>query len=355
MLKAPQSDIAFSQVREDCEIEWQVLDRISQLVPDRPLRVLLVASGGCTALNLLAHPHIGEITAVDANPAQLQLLNLRCAAIAHLSIAAQYCLIASGGNDKQKQRLDLYNQLRDNLSEDTRIFWDQRLDEIAFGVNQVGRFEQLFRLLAQAFSAQGLDPLSDPVTATQSKHWRPIFEQIFDREVLVQIFGESAVNYSMDRSFGEHFADVFAYALKRDDYRQNYFLTQIWNDRYEGNLPIYMQLETQPTVRSSLGKLKLKQSSFIDFLTQHRTVESYDLIQFSNLSDWMPIVELKQMMTQIADCLSPQGAVIGRRLNGDHELKIVMADFFNIDLSMSHQLQIQDRSFFYQEVVVGWK
>ena len=82
MLRVPQSDIAFSQVREDCEIEWQVLDRLSQLMPDRPLRVLIVASGGCTALNLLAHPYIGEITTVDANPAQIQLLKLRCAAIA---------------------------------------------------------------------------------------------------------------------------------------------------------------------------------------------------------------------------------------------------------------------------------
>ena len=355
MLKAPQSDIAFSQVREDCEIEWQILDRLSQLIPDRPLRVLIVASGGCTALNLLAHPHIGEITAVDANPAQIQLLKLRCAAIAHLSIVSQYCLIASGGDGKQKQRLDLYHQLRDNLSEDTRTFWDQRLDEIAFGVNQVGRFEQLFRSLAQAFSAQGLDPLNNPEAAIQSKHWRPIFERIFDRKILVQTFGESAVNYSMDRSFGEHFADVFARVLQRNDCRQNYFLTQVWNDRYEGNMPIYMQPETQPTVRSSLGKLKLKQSLFIDFLTHHRTVEPYDLIQFSNLSDWMSIVELKQMMTQITGCLSPQGAVIGRRLNGDHELNKVMANFFNIDLSRSRQSQIQDRSFFYQEVVVGWK
>lgn len=124
MQKIPQSDIAFSQVREDWQIEWQVLDRLSQLVPDRPLRVLVVASGGCTALNLLAHSRIGEITAVDANPAQLQLLNLRCAAITHLSITSQYCLIASGGNSKQKQRLDLYNQLRPTLSKDTRTFWD---------------------------------------------------------------------------------------------------------------------------------------------------------------------------------------------------------------------------------------
>jgi len=355
MQKIPQSDIAFSQVREDCQIEWQVLDRLSQLIPDRPLRILVVASGGCTALNLLAHPRIGKITAVDANPAQLQLLNLRCASIAHLSTVSQHCLIASGGNSGQEQRLDLYNQLRPTLSKDTRIFWDQRLDEIAFGINQVGRFEQLFRLLAQAFADQGLDPLNDPANAIQSKHWRLIFEQVFDREILVQTFGESAVNYSMDRSFGDHFADVFARALQRDDYKQNYFLTQIWNDRYEGEMPMYLKPETQSILRSSLGKLQIKQSSFVNFLTDHAKNESYDLIQFSNLSDWMPIVELKQMLTQINDCLSPQGAVIGRRLNGDHDLNEVMADFFNVDLSWSHQLQLQDRSFFYQEVVVGWK
>ena len=77
------SEIAFSQVREDPRIELRVIQELAKR--QQPLRVLLVASGGCTALSLLSHPAISKIEAVDLNPAQLHLIELRRQALLHLS------------------------------------------------------------------------------------------------------------------------------------------------------------------------------------------------------------------------------------------------------------------------------
>lgn len=351
------SEIAFSQVREDPRIELRVIQELAK--QQKPLRVLLVASGGCTALSLLTNPAIAKIEAVDLNPAQLQLVELRRQALLHLSLNEQLQLI--GVDESVGDRLNIYAKLRPDLPTNTQSFWDARQDQIAFGVNRVGRFEQLFRELAAKFAQIGVDPLKAPLTAIQHPQWRDLFEQVFERDKLVQTFGEAAVNYSMDRSFGEHFADVFAKALQRFNPTENYFVTQVWDDRYTSDLtgkgvPLYLQAAAQNDIRElGTDRLQLHQGAFADRIQQLAGLEKFDLIQFSNISDWMPLNALHQMLTDAVDCLNSGGAIIGRRLNGDHDLGTIMAEHIAVDRQLSQELLECDRSFFYREVVVGFR
>ncbi|OYQ61885.1 hypothetical protein B9G53_25190 [Pseudanabaena sp. SR411] len=356
---SPVSEIAFSQVREDPRIELRVIQELAK--HQRPLRIFLVASGGCTALSLLTSPAIAKIEAIDLNPAQLHLVELRRQALLHLSLDVQLRLIGVDQSASDRDRLSIYANLRAYLPKPTQAFWDARQEQIAFGVNRVGRFEQLFRGLAAKFAQLGIAPLKEPLTAIQHPQWRNLFEQVFERERLVQTFGEAAVNYSMDRSFGEHFADVFAQALQRFHPNQNYFLTQVWGDRYTNDLageglPLYLQDSAQQNIRAlGVERLQLHQGAFVDRLQQLAEVEGFDLIQFSNISDWMPLSDLHQMLTDAIACLKSGGAIIGRRLNGDHHLAAIMAVHIAVDRKLSQELLASDRSFFYREVVVGFR
>lgn len=359
---SPPSDIAFSQVREDPNIELRVIDRLAASQP-HPLRVLVVASGGCTALSLLSSPAIAQIDVVDANLAQLHLVELRWQALWQLSLEDQWHLL---GIDRfpieeraeSSDRLAQYAQLRSHLPKATRLYWDHRSEQIAFGVNQVGRFEQLFRELSAQFTAIGLNPLDDPLTAIHHSQWHTIFAAVFERNTLANTFGETAVNYSMGRSFGEHFADVFAQALTQFIPRENYFLMQVWRDRYTtgtNGVPIYLQPSAQQTIRSlGFDRLNLHHGLFAEKLLELIKFGKFDLIQFSNISDWMSVPDLHSMVAIAVQCLTPGGALIGRRLNGDHHLASIMADHLTVDHCLSQQLQKGDRSFFYQEVVVGF-
>ncbi len=354
------SEIAFSQVREDPRIELRVIQELAKR-QQNPLRVLLVASGGCTALSLLSNPAIAKIEAVDLNPAQLHLIELRRQALLHLSLDEQLRLIGADKSASDRDRLSIYASLSQNLPASTKAFWDTRLEQIGFGVNQVGRFEQLFRQLAEKFAQIGIEPLQEPSVAIQHPRWRDIFEQVFERDRLIDTFGEAAVNYSMDRSFGEHFADVFSQALQRFIPNENYFLTQVWGDRYTSDLkgegvPLYLQASAQNDIhRLGTERLQLHQGAFVDCLQQLAQSEKFDLIQFSNISDWMPLSSLHQMLKEIVYCLNSGGAIIGRRLNGDHNLAEIMAEHITIDRSLSQELLASDRSFFYREVVVGFR
>jgi S-adenosylmethionine-diacylglycerol 3-amino-3-carboxypropyl transferase len=356
-ISSPRSELAFSQVREDYTVELQVIDRLVQIL-DRPLRILLIASGGCTALSLLTLAEVGEIVAVDANIAQLHLVELRRQALLNLSVIEQFDLIGANLEISASIRLDLYQKIADKLPTLTRTYWNDRPAEIGFGVNRVGRFEQLFRELSARFTEVGLDPIADPATAIQSNHWRSIFEEIFARDRLITTFGESAVNYSMDRSFGEHFADVFARALQKYHPTDNYFITQVWRDCYadgRDGLPLYLQPQAQIAIQKfGTDRLKLHHGVFIEKTIELGMEKSFDLIQFSNISDWMPISDLHNMLKTAVSLLNPGGALIGRRLNGDHHLATIMNECIAVDREFSRELLELDRSFFYREVVVGW-
>lgn len=356
-------EIAFSQVREDPLTELQVVHHLATQ-QNHPLRVLLVASGGCTALSLLTHEAIAHIDAVDLNPAQIHLVELKRQAMLHLSMNEQFCLLGIERLNDPVQpcdpgdRLSLYQKLRPHLPKSTGIFWDDRPNQITVGMNRVGRFESLFRELSGCFAAVGLDPIANPETALTSPDWRSIFERVFERHKLAQIFGEAAVNYSMDRTFGEHFADVFAHALRQFVPHENYFITQVWRDRYPiraDGIPLYLQASTQPTIRTRCDRLHLHIGAFIPTLQKLAAIEPFDLIQFSNISDWIPLSELNAMLAIAVSSLKPGGALIGRRLNGDHHLASVMQNHLSVNHSWSEELQQCDRSFFYREVVVGFR
>jgi S-adenosylmethionine-diacylglycerol 3-amino-3-carboxypropyl transferase len=351
---APQSDISFSQVREDPTIELRVIQQLAQ-TQNHPLRILIIASGGCTVLSLLSEANIQQIDAVDLNPAQLHLVELRRQALLHLQVKEQLDLIGAT-KITQAERVKLYNQIAPNLAIFTRNYWDARIEQIAFGVNQVGKFEQLFRELSASFTASGLNPLHNPDTVIANPLWTSIFETVFERQKLARIFGDDAVNYSMDRSFGEHFADVFAKALRKYT-SSNYFLTQVWSDSYFDGLdgvPLYLQPHTQTCIRElGTSRLHLHQGAFAQKMLELNA--KFDLIQFSNISDWMPPTDLDEMLQNAVHCLKPGGALIGRRLNGDHHLASVMAKHIYINEQLNHELLESDRSFFYREVVVGWK
>ncbi|MBW4511703.1 MAG: BtaA family protein [Scytonematopsis contorta HA4267-MV1] len=359
MIYCPVSELAFSQVREDPLIELTVVKQLlfsRNQTNEETLKTLIIASGGCTALSLLTIPQL-EIEAVDLNPAQLHLVELRRQALLHLCLDEQLQLIGADVATPETERLLLYTKLRSHLPELTKAFWDKRQEEIAFGVNRVGKFEQLFRELAAKIADLGLNPLESPKDSSGHAEWQSIFESIFERDKLAKTFGEAPVNYSMDRSFGEHFADVFARALKRFS-PDNYFLTQVWKDCYSTGVegvPIYLQPSAQKVIRS-LGteRLRLHQGAFAEKMPELAEVAKFDLIQFSNISDWMPLVKLNQMLKTAVSCLKPGGALIGRRLNGDHYLAEIMNKHLPVDKEFCENLLQIDRSFFYREVVVGF-
>ncbi|MCO5166687.1 MAG: BtaA family protein [Planctomycetes bacterium] len=349
-----ETDLAFAQVREDPAIEALLLAGVAA-ASDRPARALLVCAAGDTALSLLLRPHVGTIDAVDPSPAQRHLCALKLAAALALPRDALHRLVGVSAASED-ERLALYARARARLPDDARAHWDARPAQVARGVLQAGRFEALFRELAAAFRADGLEPLVRPDEALACPRWGARFERVFERERLAATFGRAAVDYSMERSFGAHFADVFAGALRRWPAAagENPFLRQVWEGRYRadlpGGLPDWLE---EPGALRRPERLRLHAGRVGDLLPALAAEGAYDLVQTSNVSDWMPVPALEALIDAAALALAPGGALLMRRLNGDHDLRALVARRLVVDPAECERLRADDRSFFYREVVVG--
>ena len=109
-------NIVYNQCWEDPAVDRQALD----LRPHD--RVLVITSAGCNALD---YALLGaQVVAVDANPRQNHLLELKRAGIAALDFDAFFALFGEGGSRLSR---DIYEALRPELKDDARCFWDREI------------------------------------------------------------------------------------------------------------------------------------------------------------------------------------------------------------------------------------
>lgn len=101
---------------EDPEVDKQVL----RLGPDE--RVLMLTSAGCNALDYAASG-AGSVVAVDANPRQSALLELKIAGIRELDHATFFQIFGEGRHPAFRSVYEKH--LRLHLSDFARQFWDQ--------------------------------------------------------------------------------------------------------------------------------------------------------------------------------------------------------------------------------------
>jgi S-adenosylmethionine-diacylglycerol 3-amino-3-carboxypropyl transferase len=124
--------ISYSSCNEDSNSELKAL----RLGPGK--RVFCITAGGGRVLNLI-HDRPQEIVAVDVNPTQNHLLELKIAAMRALAYEP---FLAFMGVRPARDRLKVYQHLRSGLSDDARAFFDKHATAVRRGVLFQGSLER---------------------------------------------------------------------------------------------------------------------------------------------------------------------------------------------------------------------
>ena len=123
--------LAYNTCSEDPAVDRRAL----RIQPDD--RMLVITSAGC---NVLGYALLGpeRIFAVDANPRQSALLELKIAGIRHLEFEDFFSLFGAGHH---KNFHGIYqNTLRPPLGEFARNYWDERFhDGLALALEPLAR------------------------------------------------------------------------------------------------------------------------------------------------------------------------------------------------------------------------
>lgn len=325
--------VQFAVVREDPEVERAVLDGLQRPGRAGPPRALLVASGGCTALTLAAARPDVKLTLLDANAAQLALIERKVAALVRHAPASP-------------ERARLFG-----VGAPGAIRGDD-----PDALTACGNFESLFRSL-QAFLDDLVLPrgeraallttsaVTSPLERArllENKYWPAAFEMFFSDALLEAMFGKDATQHAPRGSYPGYFRGVLERGLARADAATNFFLHHALLGAYvDGSLPSYLAAPCQ--ARFDLVHSDMAQApSFADF----------DLISLSNLFDWMDASGVEVIARRLCAECTPGTAVIVRQLNNDAPIATLFEGAFRLDERASRALHARDRSLFYQRLLV---
>lgn len=346
--------VAFAQVREDALLDQAVVDGLGA-----EMRLIMVASGGCTAALLASMPQVRCLRLVDSNPAQLALTKLKLRLLSEPSAEKRLRLLGHLGmpTDARRQRLkSLFSEI--GLAENVLgpISLVARL-----GPDQVGRYERVFAALRRALAPSqteldSLLSLSDvgeqiPAAAPESSLGRRLdeaLENVMSLSNLVQLFGAEATGNSLI-PFSRHFARRIRRALADWSACGNPYLWQMLKGRYPTGCfaPWFACAAPETLPEIAFANTSMEQAL-------ESAEEPCDFIHLSNILDWLSPKAAARTLQLAAQALKPGGRIFIRQLNSALEVRRAGTMFEWLD-EKSEALHKKDRSFFYRALHLGRK
>jgi S-adenosylmethionine-diacylglycerol 3-amino-3-carboxypropyl transferase len=359
-----RSDVFYSVQNEDYRTELAVLEQLS-----RPgsVRVLMVASSGENALSVLAARPRAEIHAVDTNPAQVHLVELRRTAAQALPLDAHLRLLGAGdeppGALHASGRLAEYDRVRDQLPAETRTYWDARRDEdVAFGLHFVGRNDVLMRAVGRAVGARGFAPLERALRDDELPAWTAAYAEVMTVSYFRDTFGiPTEAGAQKLAGLAVRTAACHFRALQATWPRPDYFLTTVFGARYadgDEGVPAYLSERGYASLRQPgvLARLHLHVGSLFDQAERlARDGGPFDLISLSNIVDWLDDAELARVTARLGAFLTPGGAVLARSASGTRAVSEIMSHHLETRPALDEALAGVERGPWFRAVAVGFR
>ena len=351
---AARFPVAFAQVREDPLLDGRVLDLCGD-----GARVLMVASGGCTAAALAARGGAVELHLVDPNPAQLALARLKLALVAEATPAERLRLMGHEPLPPPERLREIEERLgRLSLAADSL---GPPEDVARLGPDHAGRYECLFAALRQALveHRQALDDLVRlDDAAEQSRRVAPAtalgaaldaaFETVFALPNLVSLFGEEATRNPRE-PFASHFASHLRRVLAHRPAAGNPFLSQLLLGRFAPGAVHAWLAAPSP---AAMPALRFTAGTMDQALERH--TDAYDYVHLSNILDWLSPAAAGRTLQRAWNALAPGGRVLIRQLNSSLDIR-ALGPAFRWDADASERFLLDDRSFFYRSLHLGRK
>ncbi len=316
----------FAQVREDPLLE------IEALAPDDTKTLVVVGSGGCTALSLLA-AGAGRVVAVDLNRVQNSLTDLKAAAVGGLEPRLAVGFLG-GSPAPGADRLALYEQVKDRLGPLSRQWWDAHQGWIARGVLNVGVTERFIatvivtmrRLIhpqsriERLLACRTLDEQRELYHREwDSVRWKMLFTVLLNRAVFRKAYHPAFFEHVDNPSFARHFRRLAEHTLTEVPISTNYFVHHMLTASYPldvpGGLPPYLDPTGAAAVTSALDRLVLVDGAYTAYL---RTLPDASVHGFSlsNILEWFTAEETNELFAEIVRTAAPGARLVFRNFVG---------------------------------------
>ena len=352
-MEAFYSRLSYSFGNEDWRSEYNAL----QTQADD--RILCVTASGDRPLHLLLAP-CREVVAIDKNPYQTALLELKCAAIRSLDYEGYAEFI---GLTPSKRRREVFLELAEELSESAKALWLQNLNAIERGVIYQGATERYIlraNHLLRFFLANKIDRLfaHDEIASQRNfveEEWEgaslnrllrialhPWVIRPFLRDPGVA--GKNETSYEL----APYVYTRMNHHLRRYLARKNPFLSMICKGSVaEEALPPYLNKEGFQAIKPHLSKVKPVTADLIDYL-QEDGGKTFDKYALSDVASYMPKESFELLLQGITKTANPGARFCLRQFLSEHKIPKEFENRFCRDTSLEKRLEEEDVCFLYR-------
>jgi S-adenosylmethionine-diacylglycerol 3-amino-3-carboxypropyl transferase len=327
--------------------------------------LLVVTSGGCNALALaLEEPR--TVTAIDRNPAQNHLLELKLAAAVALEHEAFVRFLGARPSDG---RASTYRELRPLLTPAARAFWDEQPSAIEGGVIHSGRFERYLAVFrervlplmhprARVEELLALRDLSDQARFYErvwnNRRWRFLFRVFFGRFLQTRLGRHPDVfRYVEIRSVGDHYRERARHALVELPVHGNYFLEYIVTGEYRdpSRMPPYLLERNFAALRRSAARIRIVTGPLEGLLARVST-DSFSAFYLSDVFEWMSAAQYERTLSQVARAARDGARVCYYNNLVPRSHPSSLDQVLRRKHELGRRLHSADRSFLYRDFVV---
>ncbi|MEM7013953.1 MAG: DUF3419 family protein [Verrucomicrobiota bacterium] len=321
-----------------------------------------IASAGDNSLSLLTRDP-AKVVALDMNPSQLACLELRVAAYRQLQHGELLELI---GARPSERRLKLFEACRDQLSKETREFWENAPATVEAGIGAAGKFERYFatfrnRVLPLIHSRRRVAELLKPKTQDEiwtfydetwnSWRWRALFRVFFSRRIMGLLGRDPKFFEHVDGPVAPRIMNRAKHALRELDPSSNAYLTWILTGEFSNALPHGLREENFESIRNNLDKLEWRLASIEEFISSP-DAPNVDAWNLSDIFEYMPMDDYQQLLELIVSKSNPGARLAYWNMLAPRSRPESMSDQLQSLDELAAKLHAEDNAFFYSAFIV---
>lgn len=348
--------IWFSSSNEDSSSE------IEALSPSKQTSVLCITGSGSRPLDLLA-TDAKLIVAVDQNPAQTALAELKLATIKQFSYSEWIEFL---GIVDSTQRKALYQSVRGNLSASSRAFWDNHPTAVEDGVLYCGKWERYFRFI-RSMAGRKRRLLADRLftfNAPQQQYefwqsywdgpeWRLFLRFLASRWLWRYFFREPGIKHTpREFSLNRYAYERFDHAARNTVLAESPFAFLIFFGRYylEGALPWYLRVENFDRLKSGVDRISLITSPLQTYLESPSTPH-FGAFSLSDFSSYCSREAQDGIWNLLLSKCTNDARICERKFVNKTESTVLGSGRVFRDKELERRLFERDHSFFYSFIV----
>jgi S-adenosylmethionine-diacylglycerol 3-amino-3-carboxypropyl transferase len=344
----------FAQVREDPLLE------IEALAPAADSTIVVVSSGGCTALSLVACG-AGRVVSVDSNVTQNHLVELKAQAVRSLEPGALLGFLGATSAPRAWRIAD-YGALRTSLSDEAAKYWDSHRKLLGKGLLNSGVSERFIRLVVRALRmlvhpTSRIDRLLSCETLAEqrelyekewnSRRWKMLFKVLLSRRAFDRTYDPAFFENVGNGDFASHFHRVMEHALCEIPVTSNYFLHHMLRGTYRtaivGGLPPYLDRARNALTRQRLENLELVDGGYTEYLATCAD-DSVDGLALSNICEWLDRNQVHDLFSQVVRVARPGARLCFRNFVGHTDVPRAFRSTMREDVEAGQAAIARDRS-----------